>query len=340
MTRRYVVIGAGGVGAGLAAGFDAAGIPVVLVSRGRTFEAIRDRGLSFRQGGVSRTLDVEVVGSPDDVKLQPDDVLVFATKSQDVHQTFADWAWRPVEGGGVAAALPVLLTQNGLEAERAALRFFSTVVGGVTLIAARHVVPGEVVILNAPKIGQLIVGAFPSAKLAPHAAALAEEIAADLTEAEWLTQSVPEIGRWLAWKVIANATFAIAVLDGSEAELAELRGHVVSEVHAVLTAAGYAFAEPERERTFDAAQAALVPDGEVGDHVPSTVQSFVRGTGSEVDYLNGEVVLLARLHGLDAPYNEAIQRVLGRAAALGEAPGTHHVREVLDLATANEGQQR
>jgi 2-dehydropantoate 2-reductase len=340
--RRYVVIGAGGVGAALAAGFHEAGIPVVLVSRGSTYAAIRERGLCFTQNGETRTLPIDVAGSPDEVTIQPGDVLVLTTKSQDAPATLADWAWRPAKAGpiadgsvagpGVAAELPVLLTQNGLDAERAALRYFSVVVGGVTLVAARHVVAGEVEIGNAPRIGQLIIGAYPSAELAPQAAPIAAGIAADLRAANWLAQDVDRIGDWLAWKVLINTTFALAVLDGTAQEKASLREQLVAETRWVLAIAGYEFADLAT-LTYDASQAAIAAPA-YGAHQNSIWQSFARGSGSEVDYLNGEVALLARRHGVAAPLNTALQRVLGRSAALGEGPGIHPISEVFAAASA------
>ena len=331
MTRRYVVVGAGGVGVAIAAGLSEAGIPVVLVSRGKTYEAIRAHGLHYAHAGWSRRLDVSVVDGADAVTLREDDVLVLTVKSQDAPAALADWAWRPVEGGGVGSDLPVLLTQNGLDAERVALRYFSKVVAGVTLVAARHVIAGKVEVGNAPRIGQLIVGAYPSAALAPGAGEAAAGIAADLQAANWLSQDVPDVARWLAWKVLVNVTFSLALLEGSPAEVDELRTLLVDEARSVLTAAGYEFADPKTETTYDASEAAVSET--YGKHQPSTWQSFVRGSGSEVDYLNGEVVLLARHHGLPAPVNDALQRLLGRSAALGEAPGTHRVGEVLALAS-------
>jgi ketopantoate reductase len=272
------------------------------------------------------------------VAIQPGDILVLTTKSQDVPATLADWAWRPVAGGSVgggsvAAGLPVLLTQNGLDAERAALRYFSIVVGGVTLVAARHVVAGEVEIGNAPRIGQLIVGAYPSAELAPQAAPVAAGIAADLRAANWLSQDAERIGDWLAWKVLINTTFALAVLDGTAQEKASLREQLVTETRRVLAVAGYQFADPAT-LTYDARQAAISAPT-YGAHQNSIWQSFARGSGSEVDYLNGEVALLARLQGVAAPLNTALQRVLGRSAALGEGPGRHPISEVLAAASAS-----
>ena len=151
---------------------------------------------------------------------------------------------------------------------------------------------------------------------------------ADLRAANWLAQPVEEIQRWLAWKVLTNATFGLAVLTGTPEEHATVRALVVEEARTVLTLAGHGFADPAEELSYDPSEAGNPRDT---PHQPSTWQSFARGTGSEVDFLNGEVVLLARLHGTTAPWNEALQRVLGRAAALGERPGVRSVQEVLAL---------
>ena len=55
----------------------------------------------------------------------------------------------------------------------------------------------------------------------------------------------------------------------------------------------------------------------------STWQSLERGLGTvETDYLNGEIVLLGRLHGVATPANELLQRLTADAARGGTAPGT------------------
>ena len=56
----------------------------------------------------------------------------------------------------------------------------------------------------------------------------------------------------------------------------------------------------------------------------SSWQSIMKGSGDiEADYLNGEIVLLGRLHGVPTPVNRALQRMANDLArAKGEAQST------------------
>ena len=54
----------------------------------------------------------------------------------------------------------------------------------------------------------------------------------------------------------------------------------------------------------------------------STWQSLARGSGStEADYLNGEIVLIGRLHGVPTPVNEGLQRLARHLVTTHAAPG-------------------
>ena len=157
--------------------------------------------------------------------------------------------------------------------------------------AATHVVPGEITVHNAPRYGQLIVES--------------EAIARDLRGANWLTQAVDDISRWKAWKLTRAVEFATDVFEGDTTALSvALR----DEAETVLRAAGYEFADPATEIEYDPSEAAV--DLSYGPR--STQQSVLRGVPTEVDYLNGEIVLQARLHGLEAPVNASVQRAVHR----------------------------
>ena len=55
----------------------------------------------------------------------------------------------------------------------------------------------------------------------------------------------------------------------------------------------------------------------------STWQSLRRGTGAlETDYLNGEIALIARLHGVESPVNAILQSAANDAARRTLPTGT------------------
>jgi 2-dehydropantoate 2-reductase len=61
----------------------------------------------------------------------------------------------------------------------------------------------------------------------------------------------------------------------------------------------------------------------------STWQSLARGTGSvEVDYLNGEIVLMGMLHGVPTPANAAMQRIARRMTIDGAPPGSMRLADI------------
>jgi 2-dehydropantoate 2-reductase len=52
---------------------------------------------------------------------------------------------------------------------------------------------------------------------------------------------------------------------------------------------------------------------------------------TEVDYLNGEIVWLGRMHGVPAPVNEALQRLMRQAVIDGAAPGSLPLEQLTAL---------
>jgi 2-dehydropantoate 2-reductase len=84
----------------------------------------------------------------------------------------------------------------------------------------------------------------------------------------------------------------------------------------VLAAAGIAVAGLEQlyARRVEAGEIVSTGDGRGG----STWQSVQRGaTELETPYLNGEIALIARRHGLDAPLNANVAEVARRRAMEG-----------------------
>lgn len=319
---RYIIVGAGGVGVTAAAELQRAGREVVLVARGAQLEFARAGKIRYSRPDGARYLELPAVGDPADVDLTPDDVLVLATKTQDVEAAVADWAWRPVAHPDgtrrpAAASIPLVTTQNGLEAERVALRRFASVLAGVLWIPATYVQAGEVVSAGAPAVGVIWLGAYPGGSH-PRLAAIAE----DLRAAGFEAQVAEDITRWKAAKLLGSVTFALAALYPAGERRDQAAALLRTEAREILVAAGYGIADMAAESTVDLGRftAAPVAGRERGGN--STWQSFSRSSSLETDFLNGEIVLAARLLGRTAPANQAVTERARAAWREGVAPGS------------------
>jgi 2-dehydropantoate 2-reductase len=324
---RYLIIGAGAVGGTIGAVLSQSGRDVVLLARGAHLEALR-HGLRFATPESISTLPIPVIGGPDEIDLQPDDVLILGVKSQDTAAVLAAWADRPVAGGGVAAdLLPVVCAQNGVENERLALRRFRRVYGMAVLLPASHLEPGLVTAVSTPVVGVLMIGRYPSGT-----DRTAELIGADLAASRLVAPLVPDVQRWKYAKLLRNLVNAVEAVCGplaDDPEAAKLTAMAIEEGTSVLASA-------QIQHAGDAEQAGYlkllnwldVPDAPRGGG--SSWQSLTRGIGSvESDYLNGEIVLLGRLHGVPTPVNGLLQRLANRAAATRQRPGAVTATQLL-----------
>ena len=319
---RYIIVGAGGVGVTAAAELQRAGREVVLVARGAQLEFARTGKIRYTRPDGARYLELPAVGDPAEVDLTPDDVLVLATKTQDAEAAVADWAWRPVaypDGTRrpAAASIPLVTTQNGLEAERVALRRFASVLAGVLWIPATYVQAGEVVSAGAPAVGVIWLGAYPGGSH-PRLAGIAE----DLRAAGFEAQVVEDITRWKAAKLLGSVTFVLAALYPAGQRRDQAAALLRSEAREILVAAGHGIADMTAESTVDLGRFTAAPVAGRDRGGNSTWQSFSRSSSLETDFLNGEIVLAARLLGRTAPANQAVTERARAAWREGVAPGS------------------
>lgn len=306
---RYVIIGAGAVGGTIGVRLAEAGHDVTLVARGAHLDAIRQRGLTLRQPEREQTVRLPAVDRPGDGPLPADTVLVLTVKSQDTAGALAAWADAPVAGGGTAGErLPLFTAQNGVVNEPAALRLFAEVHPVCVWLPATHLEPGLVVANGHPHPGMLHLGRYPTGSDAVDRA-----VAADLTGAGFVAPVRDDVMRWKYGKLLANLGNGLQALLGRNIPDG-LAGRVRAEAEAVLAAAGIAYtsrAEEEAERGDKVQHRSVGGEERAGG---STWQSLARAAGSaEADHLNGEIVLLGRLHGVPTPANAAVQVAVRRA---------------------------
>jgi 2-dehydropantoate 2-reductase len=318
---RFVVIGAGAIGGVLGARLFESGHDVVLVARGPHLEAMRERGLVLETPDGVTTLAVPVAGSPAEAGLGPGDVVLLCTKSQDTPDVLAAILETAPDG------VPLVSVQNGVENERVALRVLPDVYGVCVMCPAAHLTPGVVQAFSSPSSGTLDIGRYPSG-----VDETAEAVAAAFDASTFSSEARPDIMRWKHRKLLMNLGNSIQAICGAGARGGDLWRLVFAEGEASLAAAGIEVttAEEDAERRAGRVQARAIEGRPRGGG--STWQSFERRRGSvETDYLNGEIVLLGRIHGIPTPANALLQQLARRLAAEGAPPGSMPPEEVLAL---------
>jgi 2-dehydropantoate 2-reductase len=327
---RYIVIGAGAVGAGIGGSLHHAGVDVVLVARGDHLAALQRNGLEMVTPTDTRRVWVRATTGPEEIALTPDDVLVLTTKTQQAEAALVQWADVPVAGGGTAGErLPLLTALNGVASEWLALRYFARVYGACVWMWANHTVPGRVILSGSPTLGMFHIGRVPASATTDADGPLLQTLRQEWAKAALDVRVPADVMPWKYRKLITNLGNAYQALVGDAKGMGPLIREAVSEGREVLAAAGIEMTPDEVEAEARTAYTVVDLSAREGFLGGSTWQSLVRGTGNvETDYLNGEIVLIARQHGMDAPVNARIASLVRQAATRGAAAGTMSIEEL------------
>ncbi|WP_029136719.1 ketopantoate reductase family protein [Nakamurella lactea] len=311
---RFVVVGAGAVGGVVGGLLDVAGFNVTLVARGEHLTKIQQAGLRLRTIDGEQLLPIRAVGSVAEVDWcatgDPADpagetVVLLAVKSDATAGLLAELA---------AVAPPTIALaclQNGVANEPLALRWFERVYGICVMAPTSHTEPGLVAADCGPVAAVLDIGRYPATEDVDPAAAT---IAAALERAGMLSQPRADVMPAKYRKLLSNLGNAVDAACARGEAATELMRLARAEGEAVLTAAGIAVtsADDDTDRRGDLLRAYGPPGSRGGG---STWQSLARGTGAvETDYLNGEIVAVARRSRQTAPVNELLQRTVAALA--------------------------
>ena len=309
---RIILYGLGSIGGVVAAGLARAGIPVIGIARGAMLQAVQASGLTMLHSGGPTRAKIQCVAHPKEIEFEPSDIILMCMKGQDMLE-----ALLALRAAGVTRQ-PIFCCQNGVANERLALRFFPNVHGITVMMPATYLEPGKVAVFVEPRFGIFDIGRYPGGHDADDARLAGALRAANIEP--FVQEAVMESKHG---KLLMNLMNVVQAALGVGVEADDLRSRITDEAKAVLAAAQIRWtmigAEDPRRKDF-------IRPAEVEGAARSggsTYQSLMRGTGSiETDYLNGEIVQIARLHGIEAPLNEGLQCLGAVLLAQGAKPGS------------------
>jgi 2-dehydropantoate 2-reductase len=315
---RIIVYGVGAIGGTIAAALARAGQPVAGIARGSRLAAITDRGLLLRTPDAEARVRFPCHADPAEAGIGPGDAILLTMKTQDTGP-----ALERLRAAGVTDQ-PIFCVQNGVANERLALRRFPNVHGVTVMMPAAFLAADEVVASSTPRHGMFDIGRYPHGSDAADAALAAALEAANI--GGFVSDAVMESKHGKLLLNLANVVEAALGVDADKEAFADL---LRAEGRAVYDAAGIRWrdvgaADPRRDALMR--QAAVPGFARIGG---SSTQSLARDAGSiETDYLNGEIVLLGRLHGVPVPANEYAAALGARLVRERLKPGAVGVAEV------------
>ena len=308
---RFVVVGAGAVGGVVGGRLAQHDHEVVLVARGDHGKAISAEGLLIRSPDDEVRVPVPVVSHPSELTLTGDDVVLLCVKGQDTPTALEGLAGGPAD-------LAIACLQNGVDNERQVLRRTPNTYAVPVMLPGTYLEPGVVEASSAPITGILDVGRYPVG-----IDERAEAISTAFATSTFSSLPQPAVMRFKWSKLLMNLGNALEAAVGPIGRDSDLYARARREAEAVLDAAGIDCASmaEDAERRGDLIGMRRINGERRGGG--STWQSLKRGTGRvETDLLNGEIVLLGRLHGVPTPVNALLQEVANELAQRGAPPAS------------------
>lgn len=306
---KIAIIGAGAVGSMLAYIWHEAGLDVTLIAKGHQAACIQEKGLLVVEDGKSKSIHIPCVCQLD---FQPD-LAVFAVKTQDVVYAYRDHV------DHLPFDTPVLMVQNGVQAENMLSthidpeKIFSGIMLFWTEMRQAHelfiyqsgpVVIGRSFYANNPLLLQM--------KEAFHQPRLDVLCCEEIMAAKWLKLLVN----------MANVPSALVNMSLTDAyafdEVCQLNYRLTTEALGVLDKAGVelesvAYIKKDKFLApYKMGESEAIPQikerfvGRSPQLLGSMLQSLRAKKESEIDFITGEIVQLARGVESKAPVNKAV----------------------------------
>ncbi|MFC1988539.1 ketopantoate reductase family protein [Chloroflexota bacterium] len=322
---RAIIYGAGAIGCVIGGHLVRTGHDVILIGRPGNINAINRAGLNLITPTGTHTLKIPAVTSPEQITFRPDDVIFLSVKGQDTEE-----ALRALKA--VTEDVPVYCFQNGVRNEEIAVRYFRRIYGVMIRVGAVYIKDGEVTALRDPP-GWFIIGRYPQGT-----DELTETVAASLRTASFPVKTTEDVMPYKWGKLMTNLANVIdAISSGRKSELNAITQATQRELADLLAQAKINWISQGAMSKGWLEINAPLRGSFGGEAQNSTWQSLAREQGTvETEFLNGEVVRLAKNLGRQAPINEKLIKISLEMAAKHEPPGKYtpsQLSEILRFST-------
>jgi 2-dehydropantoate 2-reductase len=295
------------------------GHDVILIGRPGHVSAVKEYGLRLSTpAGTTYILKMPAVTAPDQIAFTKDDVVFLCMKSQDTEGALKDLS-------AITNDLPIFCFQNGVRNEEIAAGYTKKVYGVMVRVGSIFLKEGRVLALLDPP-GSYIIGCYPAGT-----DALIEQVAEELRTAGYFVRTTSDVMPYKWGKLMMNVGNAVgAITDSSRESTKSILRAVTEESRSILEKAGIkAISYEQVSREWPEITTTLRIKAEAQS---STWQSLARFRGSvETEFLNGEIVRVARRLGKQAPINEKLLHICQEMAANHEPPGKYSPSRLAEM---------
>ncbi len=334
---RIAVIGAGAIGAIVAAYLSKKGCDVLLVGRPDQVEAINTRGLTVQGVGGDEVFRLRAAESLDGEY----ELVIFATKTQDLERAYQ-------ANADYLEECFILTTQNGVQADNILSSHYGPEkqLSSIVMFGATYATPGEVV-YNFP--GDWIIGK-PFTPLDPAFHRIIESLSTDqlpvvvadnITGMKYLklfvnfNNCLPALIGKSMQETFADMDFCrlsirllregVDIVNKAHIEMASLPKFPTDRIYGLLN-----MPEEQAAAIMNKTLTGLSEEPLYG----SILQSIMRGKPSEIDFINGEAVALAKGMQDAAPLNERVVKMVHDVEVSGKFFTPERVKEAFTVTGA------
>ena len=318
---KYVIYGAGAIGGVIGACLYRSGFDVTLIARGEHLKKIQSDGLRLVSADGVEVFDIPTVGHPNELSWSDTYSIILTMKAQDTADAIDTLQ------GLVPRSTPIVSGQNGVANEITASRWFDNVYAMLLLIPATFLNAGEVIHHVSRKSG--VLGVLDTGRYPFGSDDYVDTLCGDLTVSGFSATPDVEIMKLKYAKLITNLNNAVGAICGFESDTKNIYSLLTDEAVAILNKAAIQFDRDRETQKYTLLGRAEVSGAPRGGS--SSWQSVMRGGQIEVDFLNGEIVLIAKKMGLDAPANSLIQELAQKTIRDSLKPGWISPQEILEI---------